>query len=148
MLLTRFERTGDLDDLELAIKLTEAAVDATAPEHAKRGSYLSNLGSLLTRFEQLASEADLDAAIEAHQAAVTGWPDDPEHAGMRADFDLALRTRARFRDQISELDRVIELARTGSANQHLRVDPRRTPLQRWGRSLIRDRPHRHYRSTP
>ncbi|WP_432956954.1 CHAT domain-containing protein [Micromonospora haikouensis] len=118
MLLTRFDSAGDLDDLELAINLTEAAVDATAPGDAKRGTYLSNLGNaLLTRFEQLASEADLDAAIEAHQAAVTGWPDDPEHAGMRANLDLALSTRARFRDQISELDRMIETARTGSMEQ-------------------------------
>ncbi|WP_320069072.1 CHAT domain-containing protein [Micromonospora sp. RTGN7] len=116
MLLTRFERAGDLDDLEFAINLTEAAVDATAPGDAARGTYLSNLGNaLLTRFEYLASEADLDAAIKAHQAAVTGWPDDPEHAGMRANLDLALRTRARFRDQVSELDRMIEMARTGSA---------------------------------
>ncbi|MFY1598512.1 CHAT domain-containing protein [Micromonospora sp. WMMD737] len=118
MLLTRFERAGDLDDLEIAINLTETAVDATAPGDAERGTYLSNLGNaLLTRFEQLASEADLDAAIEAHQAAVTGWPDDPEHAAMRANLDLALRARARFRDQISELDRMIEVARSGSAEQ-------------------------------
>ena len=128
VLLTRFERAGDLDDLKFAIHFTKAAVEATAPGDVDRGTYLSNLGNaLLTRFEQLASEADLDAAIEAHQAAVTGWPDDPEHAGMRANLDLALRTRARFRDQVSELDRMIEVARSGPAARlsdllHIRFD--------------------------
>ncbi len=128
VLLTRFDCAGDLDDLKLAIDFTTAAVEATAPGDDNRGTYLSNLGNaLLTRFEQLASEADLDAAIEAHQAAVTGWPDDPEHAGMRANLDLALRTRASFRNQVSELDRMIEVARTGSAAQlsdllHIRFD--------------------------
>lgn len=111
-LMTRFDRTHLLTDLQEAIAFSQRAVAAARPDEPARATYLANLGNaLLTRAGHLGSEADLDAAIEVSQAAVTGWPDHPEHVGLMANLDRPLQVRASSRDQEAGLDRMIETAR-------------------------------------
>jgi hypothetical protein len=59
----RFDRTGDVADLEAAVDAGRRAVDATPPGHLNLAGYLLNLaGSLAARFEWAGDIADLDAA--------------------------------------------------------------------------------------
>ena len=70
-LQTRFERAGELADLDAAITAGQQAVAATPAGHPGRAAMLSNLGAALqTRFERAGELADLDAAIDAGQQAV------------------------------------------------------------------------------
>ena len=45
--LTRFERTGDLADLDAAIQAGQAAAEAAPAGHTNRAEILSNLGDAL-----------------------------------------------------------------------------------------------------
>ena len=86
-LQTRFERTGDLADLDEAITSGGQAVAATPADHPDRAGYLSNLGiALRTRFERTGDLADLDEAI-ARRAAGGGRhprrPPRPRHVPVQ-----------------------------------------------------------------
>jgi tetratricopeptide (TPR) repeat protein len=80
--LTRFERLGELSDLEDAISRFRDAVDLTPHGHPDKPGRLNNLGNaLLTRFERLGELSDLEDAISRHRDAVDltphGHPDKP-----------------------------------------------------------------------
>ncbi len=76
-LQARFERTGQLADLDEAITLFRDAVAATPVGHPERPGRLSNLGAALrTRFGRTGQLADLDQAITARQEAVAAIPAD------------------------------------------------------------------------
>jgi len=109
-LRARFQRTGDVADLDAAVQNLHQAVDRSlgGVERARR---LANLAEALRlRFERIGARIDLDAAIEAGRAAVAAisadHPDRPsvlntlgnllrlrfERTGARADLDAAIET--------------------------------------------------------
>ncbi|WP_243407941.1 tetratricopeptide repeat protein, partial [Frankia canadensis] len=70
-LRTRYERTGQVTDLDDAINTGQAAVDTTPTDHPDRAGYLSNLGiALRTRYERTGQVTDLDDAIEVYRKGV------------------------------------------------------------------------------
>ncbi|KAF8121610.1 TPR-like protein [Boletus edulis] len=80
--ITRFERLGELRDLEDAISTHRDAVHLTPDGHPDKPSGLNNLGSsFMTRFERLGELRDLEDAISTHRDAVhltpDGHPDKP-----------------------------------------------------------------------
>jgi hypothetical protein len=80
-LAARFERTGDVANLDAAIRVAQDAVDATPTDRPDRAGNPSNLGiALSTRFQRAGDVADLDAALDCWRrasAAETGTPSTP-----------------------------------------------------------------------
>ena len=81
-LLHRFERFGDLADVEQAITLLEEIVRSTSVWDARYPGGLANLGVALSyRFERLGRLSDLEDTISRQRAAVDltphGHPDKP-----------------------------------------------------------------------
>ncbi|MCU7729932.1 tetratricopeptide repeat protein [Actinoplanes sp. KI2] len=107
-LLDRYQLTGDPDDLDRAIRVDTAALDAASParpevETAKR------LGiSLRTRYQRTGNPADLDAAVTSHGAAVTvaalfGSPS----AGLLTGLGASLAGRYRLRGDPADLTEAV-----------------------------------------
>ncbi|KAJ7120836.1 CHAT domain-containing protein [Mycena epipterygia] len=72
MLQERFDLTGDLADLDHAIKLYRGTLDAILPaRHPSRGLVLLNLSDVLyTRFKSVGERVNLDMAIEVLRDAL------------------------------------------------------------------------------
>ena len=71
VLLARFERVGDVADLNAAIVAGRTAVAATPADHPDRAGYLSNVGlALEARFRRTGEVTDLDEAVRMGRAAV------------------------------------------------------------------------------
>ncbi|KAL2174178.1 uncharacterized protein P884DRAFT_315271 [Thermothelomyces heterothallicus CBS 202.75] len=63
MLASRYERTGEMTDLEEAIGIARQAVDATPHDHPDRAALLRNLGNkLVRRCRRTSKMADLEEA--------------------------------------------------------------------------------------
>ncbi|KAG6370030.1 hypothetical protein JVT61DRAFT_12549 [Boletus reticuloceps] len=75
--ITRFERLGELSDLEDAISTLRDAVHLTPDGHPDKPSGLNNLGtSFINRFEHLGEPSNLEDAISLypHAASVSIGP--------------------------------------------------------------------------
>jgi hypothetical protein len=70
-LTMRFQRTGNMHDLEAAIADAKRAVEYPHQEHPSRVMYLS--GALQTRFERI---DDLDASIDSMTETVNRTPEE------------------------------------------------------------------------
>jgi len=76
-LSNRYERTGNLQDLETAIAQSEAAVEGTPEDHPNRAEQLNTLAmSLSRRYKRTGNLEDLEAAIARSEAAVEATPED------------------------------------------------------------------------
>ena len=95
--LKRFERLGEMGDIEKAISNLEDAVQLTPDGHAEKPGRLSNLGSsYLRRFERSGDLEDIDRAISHHQKAVESTPSG--HADLPGRFNnLGNSYSCRFR---------------------------------------------------
>jgi len=79
----RYERTGDMADLEAAIQAAQQAVDSTPQDHPNWAMHLNNLGNKHgSRYERTGGMADLQAAIQAAQQAVDSTPQDHPNRAM------------------------------------------------------------------
>ncbi|KZV60225.1 hypothetical protein PENSPDRAFT_760127 [Peniophora sp. CONT] len=75
-LQSRFERVGELEDLEAAILVRRRAVDLTPDGHPNKPHYMNNLGGALRiRFQRVGQLTDLEAAISVQRRAVELMPD-------------------------------------------------------------------------
>ncbi len=73
---SRFERSGELEDLEQAIQVNQQAVNLTPDGHADKPRRLNNLGGALqSRFKRSGEWEDLEQAIQLNQQAVNLTPD-------------------------------------------------------------------------
>ena len=62
----RYQRTGDIHDLEVAIKFAEAAVETTPEDHPHRAQFLSILGNhFKLRYTITGQLQDLELALAA-----------------------------------------------------------------------------------
>jgi len=99
-LQTRFERVGNLTDIENAILSNQNAVDLTPDSHPNKPMRLSNLGNALqTRFERVGNLTDIENAILSNQNAVDLTPDGhPNKPSYLCNLGNALSLRlSRFR---------------------------------------------------
>ena len=113
MLHTRFERRGEIADLDAAINAGQQALDLTPPGHPNLPLYLSNLGiALHTRFGRAGDWQDLDAAIGLGRKAVELTP--PGHPNLPlylSNLGNALHTRFRRSGDPGDLDAAIDAGR-------------------------------------
>jgi len=77
--MSRFERTGEIADLQKGVESIRAALETSSSAYPGRAGFLYELGSALrNRFERLGDPADLDDAIDALRQAVPMTRQDPE----------------------------------------------------------------------
>ncbi|KAJ7889806.1 hypothetical protein B0H14DRAFT_2336561 [Mycena olivaceomarginata] len=75
-LLCRFERLGDLSDINKCLLMFEDAVQLTPDGHPDKPGMLNNLGnSLLGRFERLGDLSDINKSVLMFEDAVALTPD-------------------------------------------------------------------------
>jgi tetratricopeptide (TPR) repeat protein len=122
-LLTHFDCTGNLTDLENAISSWHTALELIPEEHPDRESYISSLGrGLLARFERLGSLEDLDQAVSAHHTSADLAPHNT--AGLQ-NLGNALRARFARLGDTKDLDQAIVAHRT--AAEHISSDDPHLP---------------------
>ncbi|MFJ8297780.1 CHAT domain-containing protein [Streptomyces sp. NPDC094447] len=100
---------ADSTDLERAVSLSRAAVDAAGPDSESRSTLLERLGlALLTRHQLGARPADVAGAVSALEESVrTARPTDPALAPRRGNLALALRTRHDLDGNAADLERAL-----------------------------------------
>jgi hypothetical protein len=108
-LLTRFERLGNMEDIDGAIGQQQAAVHLTPDGHPNKPKYLNNLGnSLFTRFGRLGKMEDMDGAIAQQQAAVHLTPDGhPNKPVYLNNLGNSLKTRFNRLGKMEDMDGAI-----------------------------------------
>lgn len=113
----KYDRTGQLADLDSSIRALQEAVDALPAGHPHRGAVLSNLGgSLLAKSERTGAMPELDAAIRvAREAVEVSAPDDPGRGGRLSNLGNALRARFDRTGAASDLDEAIQRGREAVA---------------------------------
>jgi CHAT domain-containing protein len=88
---TRFERSGEMKDLEEAIDTARRAVQSTPPDHPGLAMYLNNLGNWLRRrFERSGEMKDLEEAIDKARRGTQF-----ERSGEMKDLEEAIDTARR-----------------------------------------------------
>jgi tetratricopeptide (TPR) repeat protein len=105
----RFERLGNLKDMEDAISDLRKAVELTPDGHPQKPSWLSNLGNALrSRFERLSSLPDLQDAISTLRKAVELTPDGhPYRPGFLNNLGNAHQRRFECLDSLADLQDAI-----------------------------------------
>ncbi|KAJ7921718.1 CHAT domain-containing protein [Mycena leptocephala] len=108
-LLRRFERLGDLDDLNQSVFRFQAAVALTPDSHPTKPSWLNNLGSsLLSRFERLGDLEDLNQSVLRSEAAVALTPDGhPDKPSQLNSLGNSLLRRSEHLDDLTDLNQSV-----------------------------------------
>jgi hypothetical protein len=76
LLFHRFERLGDLSDINKSILMYEDTVRLTPDGHPSKPSWLNNLGnSLFRRSERLGDLSDINKSVLMYEDAVRLTPD-------------------------------------------------------------------------
>lgn len=106
----KFEQTGNLADLNEAIRITEELLE-TEGDRARHGLF-GNFGNLLyTRFIQTESMDDLRRAIDAETMATEAAPeDDDDRATYASNLGIMLKDLAERSGSIDDLRHAIDLA--------------------------------------
>ncbi|KAH7232458.1 CHAT domain-containing protein [Fusarium solani] len=117
MLQGRYERTGNVADLEEAIDVARQAVAATPDDHPDRAACLSNLGTKLeSRYGRTGAMADLEEAIDVARQAVAATPDDhPDRAACLSNLGTKLESRYGRTGAMADLEEAISVARQAVA---------------------------------
>lgn len=105
----RFDRLGDLGDLDNAISSQQKAVKLTPEGHPSLPPRLDNLGAALRRrFACLGNREDIDNAMSCLQRALDLTPeDDPEYLGQLSNLGIALLNRFERLGIIKDIDNAI-----------------------------------------
>ena len=111
LLSTRYERLGDVVDLEGSISLREDAVQSTPDGHRDKPLWLNNLShSLSSRFEHFGDTVDLGRSISALEDAVQFTPDGhPDKPTQLNNLGRSLSSRYKRFGDIDDLERLISL---------------------------------------
>lgn len=124
LLIARFLRTGNIDDLNKAVVKAQKAVDCTPRNDLRRSKFLSLLGDALRqRYENIRNVEDLDKAIAANEDALA-TESKKDSSWLEILFDLVVCLRRRFErlGTLDGVDRAIE-----SYNEALDSMPRDHP---------------------
>ena len=111
ILWSRFELTGNVEDLYRAVATAENAVSVTSSDNPQLPIFLSNLaGAYQGRFERTGSLGDLDRAIKANMQAIDIAPlTHPLHDLLLNNLSNALQRRFEVTGSLEDLDRAIDI---------------------------------------
>ncbi|KAF8548943.1 hypothetical protein OG21DRAFT_1488962 [Imleria badia] len=109
--MTRYQRFGDVTDLEKSISLLQDAVQSTPGDHPNKLSRLNNLGgSLLTRYNRFGDIADLERSILLREDVLQLIPDGhPEKPVWLNNLGHLLITRYERFGDIVDLEKSVSL---------------------------------------
>ncbi|KAJ7122211.1 CHAT domain-containing protein [Mycena epipterygia] len=112
-LVQRFERRGDLNDIEHSILMNRQSVKLTPDIHPKKHARVINLGaSLLRRFERLGDLGDIEESVVMFKTALGLISDDnPEKAPLLNNLGGALLLRFQRFGKMNDLDQTVMLYR-------------------------------------
>ncbi|KAJ2912256.1 hypothetical protein MD484_g8150, partial [Candolleomyces efflorescens] len=121
----RFERHGDLSDIQEAINAQQKVARMTPSDHADYPIRLTSLGnSFLSRYARTKDRSDLEEAIELQKRAVSVTPiEHPQHPARLMNLSLALRTRAELTRQMPDFDQAITVLETARNLESAGNDP-------------------------
>jgi len=110
----RYERSGNLQDLETAINHIELALQGTPEHHPSRAGRLTSLGNhLSSRYDRTGNLKDLDDAINHAEAAVKATPEDhPSWAAWLNNFGNGLSKRYERTRDLQDLEAAISHAKS------------------------------------
>lgn len=100
ILATRYERTGDPNDLQRAVEIAREAVDAVPTGHSERGEYLANLASRLRTSYQLRDSLD----VSQEMRDVVPPPPRPVHPELQGFMASLVRRIHSAYGRMDELD--------------------------------------------
>jgi tetratricopeptide (TPR) repeat protein len=108
----RYERTGNIEDLEEAIRKAEQAIDMTPKGHPDMAGRMSNLGNKLERrYIRTGSIEDLEKAIRRAKQAVDMTPEDHPYLAARLNnLSTKLGRRHERTGSVEDLEEVISRA--------------------------------------
>ncbi|KAG2140508.1 CHAT domain-containing protein [Suillus bovinus] len=117
MLITRFERRGNDEDLDQAVALHREALALRPVGHPDRSMSLNDLANqLATRFDHRGNDEDLDQAIALHREALALRPVGHRDRSMSLnDLAVEISTRFEHRGNAEDLDQAIALYREALA---------------------------------
>ncbi|GAA1961886.1 CHAT domain-containing protein [Catenulispora subtropica] len=114
MLESRFGRLGEVQDLELGIRLHRRAEALTPADHPNRPDVLNNLGTALrVRYRRSGDASDLEEAISLLTSAAHTAAGDLR-ALVLHNLGAALGTRFRRTGDVADLDAAVEKHRNAS----------------------------------
>ncbi|KAF5343629.1 hypothetical protein D9758_015445 [Tetrapyrgos nigripes] len=110
---SRFERLGELGDIENAIRFKRQAVDLTPDGHADKAARLNNLGSAFeSRFERLGELGDIENAIHFMHQGVDLTPDGhADKAAMLNNLGIAFSCRFERLGELGDIENTIRFKR-------------------------------------
>ena len=112
-LRTRFERLGELADLEAGVAAGQAATGSVREDDLNHAACLTSLGlTLQARFERLGELADLDASVAAQRAAVeSAGPDHPGRAVFLANLGSVRHAKFQETGNVTDLEAALTALR-------------------------------------
>ncbi|KAJ6556804.1 CHAT domain-containing protein [Mycena vulgaris] len=101
----RYKSSRDSNDLSLALKSSQTALELTPESHPARPARLRNLGITLNdRFQMMGALSDLESALQKHQEAVSLTPDGhPDREARLRSLGVALLDRYRRLGNLQDL---------------------------------------------
>ena len=114
----RYERTGDMADLEEAIQVNRQAVASPPGDDPNLAPYHNNLGNkLMRRYHRTGDINDLDEAIQISERAVALTSDDPSKLAIRLN-NLSTKFTSRYErtQDMSDLEKAIQALRQAAAS--------------------------------
>ncbi len=112
--LTRFHRSGELEDLSSSIKLYRAAVTKCPREIVQRSTYRANLGlALRLRFEKFQERADLEEAFIEIIAAGKDGNFESTAGAMYAGLCSLWQLRYGISNEVADLNQALQAANYG-----------------------------------
>ncbi|CAG8909318.1 unnamed protein product, partial [Penicillium egyptiacum] len=114
---SRYERAGQMDDLEEAIRLSRQAVAATPDGHPCLAERLNSLSNKLeSRYHRRGQMDDLEEAIQVSRQAVAATPcDHPDLATWFNNLGIKLASRYDQIGQMDDLEEAIQVSRQAVA---------------------------------
>jgi tetratricopeptide (TPR) repeat protein len=109
----RYERAGEIADLDEAIAITRRTIDSTPDYYPNRAGRLNCLAAFLERrYDRTGEMADLDEGIGITRRAISLTPDEHSNwATYLRNLEIKLGRRYERRGEIADLDEAIRLGR-------------------------------------
>ncbi|KAJ7687922.1 CHAT domain-containing protein [Mycena rosella] len=106
----RYQRLGDLEDLEAALKMEQEAVDLTPSEHPERAARLRSLAiSFTERYQRSGNMSDLEAALQRKKEVIDLTAlDHPDRARSLRSLALSLLDHFRRLGDLEDLETAMQ----------------------------------------
>lgn len=112
-LVERYERAGDIADLEEAIQVTQQVIAFIPKDHSALAAHLSNFSNMLhNRYERTGNTVDVEEAIRTARQATTLKPKDHFNLALYlSNLGNALESRYKQLGDMANLEEAIQVTR-------------------------------------